>query len=44
MVLLLLADFGEKDNLFYSAEEVSLAQRVQLDKLATTTCIIVCGK
>ncbi|KAK0156283.1 hypothetical protein N1851_000430 [Merluccius polli] len=40
MVLLLLAHFGEEENLFHCVEETCLAQEVQIEKLPATPCII----
>lgn len=44
-VLLLLSYFDEKEeNLFHYVEQTCLAKEVQVESLAVTPCIIVCGK
>lgn len=44
MVLLLLAHFDEKEEqLFHFVEKTSLAEKVQMENVSLTPCLIVCG-
>ncbi|XP_037554240.1 uncharacterized protein LOC119430829 [Nematolebias whitei] len=44
MVLLLLNYFDEKESMFFYVDETSLAEDVQLEQVAVTPAIIVCGQ